>query len=136
MIRYHEARARGGCGLNIVEVAIIDPRGAPMATPLMISDDKYIPGWRALADAVHNAGGRVFCQPAHIGRQAPPSYLHGLQPASPSSVPSSITRVVPHELTIEEIKELVSKYADVARRVRDAHLDGIEIHCSHEYLIA
>ena len=38
--------------------------------------------------------------------------------------------------TIEEIKELVRKYADVARRVRDAHLDGIEIHCSHEYLVA
>jgi len=136
LIRYHEARAKGGCGLNIVEVAIIDPRGAPMSTPLMISDDKYIPGWRALADAVHNAGGKVFCQPAHIGRQAPPQYLHGLQPVSASSIPSSITRVVPHELTIEEIKELVQKYAGVARRAREARLDGIEIHCSHEYLIA
>jgi len=136
LIRYHEARALGGCGLNIVEVAFIDPRGVSIAAPAMISDDKYVPGWRALADAVHNAGGKVFCQPAHIGRQAPPDYLHGMQPASASSVPSSITRVVPHELTVEEIKELVRKYADVARRVREAHLDGIEIHCSHEYLIA
>jgi len=136
LIRYHEARAKGGCGLNIVEVAIIDPRGIPIAAPVMISDDRYIPGWRALAEAVHNAGGKVFCQPAHIGRQAPPDFLGGAQPVSASSIPSSITRVVPHELTIEEIKELVRKYADVARRAREARLDGIEIHCSHEYLIA
>jgi len=136
LIRYHEARAKGGCGLNIVEVAIIDPRGVSIPRPAMISDDKYIPGWRALADAVHKAGGKVFCQPAHIGRQAPPALIGGLQPVSASSVPSSVTRVVPHELTVDEIKELVGKYVDVARRALEANLDGIEVHCSHEYIVA
>jgi len=136
LIGYHEARTRGGCALNTVEVAIIDPLGFPMSKSLMISDDKYIPGWRALANAVHKAGGKVFCQPTHIGRQAPALYLYGKQPVSATALSSNITRLVPHELTTAEIVELVSKHADAARRAWESGLDGIEIHCSHEYLIA
>ena len=60
LIRYHQARTRVGCALNTVEVAMIDPLRTAISSSLMISDDKYIPGWRALADAVHKAGCKVF----------------------------------------------------------------------------
>jgi 2,4-dienoyl-CoA reductase-like NADH-dependent reductase (Old Yellow Enzyme family) len=61
LIRYHQAGTRVSCALNTVEVAMIEPLGTAMSNSLMISDDKYIPGWRALADAVHKAGCKVFC---------------------------------------------------------------------------
>lgn len=38
-------------------------------------------------------------------------------------------------LSIENIKEIVSQYADAALRVRKAGFDGVELHCAHGYLL-
>ena len=54
LIRYHVERARGGVGLNTVEVCSVDAASAPKGF-LALSDDKYIPGMKKLADAVHEA---------------------------------------------------------------------------------
>lgn len=61
LIRYHVERARGGVGLNTVEVCSVDAASAPKGF-LALSDDKYIPGMKKLADAVHEAGGKICPQ--------------------------------------------------------------------------
>ena len=61
LIAYHVARAKGGCGLNTVEVSSVDAASAPSGF-LSIADDKYIPGFRRLNDAVHEAGGKTCLQ--------------------------------------------------------------------------
>ena len=61
LINYHVARARGGCGLNTVEVCAVDMASSPKGF-LSIADDRYISGLRKLTDAVHEAGGAVAVQ--------------------------------------------------------------------------
>lgn len=67
-INYHVARAKGGSGLNIVEVASVHTPSAPRHF-LSISEDQYIPGLKALVDAIHAVGGR---QEYNFGRAALP----------------------------------------------------------------
>ncbi len=62
LIAYHEARATGGCGLNIVEVTSIESRACSTAGGPAIWSDAHVPSWRALAQAVHHHDGKIFCQ--------------------------------------------------------------------------
>ena len=137
LISYHEARARGGFGLIIVEVTAIDgERGLGSGHQLCIYDDKFIPGFKKLADTVHKYGTRLAVQLYHPGRMTFPHFLGGREPVAPSAVPDPIFRQVPHELTFDEIKQLVEKYAQGARRVKEAGCDAAEFHGAHGYLIS
>ena len=51
LIAYHAARAKGGCALNIVEVAAVHTPSAP-AHFVSISEDHLIEGHRRLTDAI------------------------------------------------------------------------------------
>jgi NADPH-dependent 2,4-dienoyl-CoA reductase/sulfur reductase-like enzyme len=60
---------------------------------------------------------------------------------SPSAVISlhrniGINGQPPHELTLEEIAEIVQMHADAARRAKEAGFDGVEMHGAHGYIIA
>lgn len=61
LIAYHVARAKGGNGLNTVEVTSVDAPSAPFGF-LSIAEDKYISGFKKLNDAVHKAGGKTCIQ--------------------------------------------------------------------------
>lgn len=61
LIQYQVARAKGGSGLNLVEVASVHTPSAPRHF-LSISEDSYIPGLRRLTDAIHAAGGKAGIQ--------------------------------------------------------------------------
>ena len=52
LIAYHAARAKGGCALNIVEVAAVHTPSAP-AHFVSISEDYLIEGHKKLTDAIH-----------------------------------------------------------------------------------
>ena len=57
-IDFHERQARGGAGLIIMGVAgVAWPEGGNMPRQIAISDDRFIPGLRAMADAAHGHGG-------------------------------------------------------------------------------
>ena len=61
LINYHAARAKGGSGLNIVEVSSVHTPSAPRQF-LSISDDMFIPGMKKLTDAIHAEGGKAGIQ--------------------------------------------------------------------------
>ncbi len=137
LIKYHEARARGGFGLIIVEVTAVDgERGLGSGHQLCLHDDILIPGFRKLADAVHEHGARIAVQLYHPGRCTFPFFINNRQPIAPSAVPDPIVRQMPQALTIPEIKDLVEKYAQGARRAQEAGCDAAEIHGAHGYLVA
>ncbi len=60
-------------------------------------------------------------------------------PLAPSPIPSQFTgvgdAVVPKELTVGEIDRIVERFAEAARRSRDAGFDAVELHGAHGYLI-
>jgi 2,4-dienoyl-CoA reductase-like NADH-dependent reductase (Old Yellow Enzyme family) len=59
----------------------------------------------------------------------------GWQPVAPSAIPMGDGELVPRALTREEIKALVAKFADSARRAERVGFDAIELHSAHGYLL-
>ena len=132
LIKYHEQRAKGGFGMIIVEVTAIDgERGLGSGHQLCLHDDRLIPGFRKLADTVHKYGTKLVVQLYHPGRSTFPMFIGGQAPISASDVPDPVLRQVPQAMTIAEIKDMVEKYAQGARRAREAGCDAAELHGAH-----
>jgi 2,4-dienoyl-CoA reductase-like NADH-dependent reductase (Old Yellow Enzyme family)/thioredoxin reductase len=136
-IEYYAERARGGTGLIIISAAAVDRNARKRTGGLLIDDDSFIGGLRALVDRIHQYGAKVFQQINHNGRLLS-SMSHGIfriQPVAPSPVPHPITGEIPKELSRKEIEEIIGKFGDAALRVQKAGFDGVEIHGAHGYLL-
>lgn len=133
-IAYHVARARGGVALNLTEAAYVDVVGKGFPGQLGIDRDELVPGLRRLTDAVHEAGGKIGVQLYHGGRQAN-VMVTGHTLVAPSPIPCPVMQAMPHELTTDEIAELVQVFVRAGLRAREAGFDAIEVHGAHGYLI-
>jgi len=135
LVAYHEARARGGAGLIVVQVAGIHETARYTSHVLMATDDDCIPGYRALADAVKPHGTRLFGQLFHPGREVMDLADGTLTVAvAPSAVPTERFRVMPRPLRLDEVREIADGYGQAAARLQRAGLDGVEVVASHGYL--
>jgi len=134
-IRFYEERARGGAGLLIVGGAHIHPHGTGGVNFLAVDDDKYIPYLKKLTQAIRSAGSKSCLQLLHSGRYAF-SILTGQQPVSASEVQSPLSGDVPRALSVEEIKGMVTLFADGARRAKEAGFDAVEVCGSTGYLVS
>ena len=137
LVAYHEARARGGVGLIVVQVAGVHESARYTSHVLMAVDDSCIEGYRRLAEAVKPHGTALFGQLFHPGREVMES-TDGSAPVAlaPSAVPNERFRVMPRALRTGEIAEIVEGYGSAARRLVAAGLDGVEVVASHGYLPA
>ncbi|MHA1527967.1 MAG: oxidoreductase [Alphaproteobacteria bacterium] len=137
LIAYHEARAKGGAGLIVVQVAGIHESARYTTHILMATGDGCIPGYARLAEAVHSHGAKVFAQLFHPGREIIESQ-DGSAPVAyaPSASPSDRFHCIPRALTGPIIRTFVEGYGAGARRVKQAGIDGVEIVASHGYLPA
>jgi len=133
LVRYYAERARGGVGLITVEFTYVHPSGRPSFYALGIHEDGMIPGLRRLTDAIHAEGAKVSIQIAHGGRRCR-SAITGIQPMAPSAVPC-LGGEVPRALSTAEIGNVVSWFADGARRAREAGFDAVTIHLANGYLL-
>jgi 2,4-dienoyl-CoA reductase-like NADH-dependent reductase (Old Yellow Enzyme family)/thioredoxin reductase len=135
-VAYQRTLAAGGPGLQITGATAVHPTGTYHGAHFLLNfDDSIIPGYRRMAVAVHEEGGRILAQLGHAGAIAMSSLTE--RPLwAPSPVASELVRETPHEMTHGEIAEVVAAFGDAARRVREGDLDGIEITASHGALIA
>jgi len=134
-IAYQRARARGGAGLQITGAAGVHPTGVLAgAAGLRNVDDGIIPGYRALADAIHTEGGLILGQLAHSGATVGNSDA-GRPLWAPSPIGSELTREIPHEMTVSEIQAVIDAYYAAAQRVRDGGLDGAEVLAAFGFLV-
>jgi 2,4-dienoyl-CoA reductase-like NADH-dependent reductase (Old Yellow Enzyme family) len=137
LVAYHEARARGGVGLIILQVSGVHESARYTNHVLMASDDASIEGYRNVAQAVHRFGTVLFGQLFHPGREIAEMDGGLLSVAyAPSSVPNERFHVMPRALRAGMIRAIVSGYGDAAARMQSAGLDGVEIVASHGYLPA
>ena len=98
-------------------------------------NDACIPGFRRLAEAVHAEGAAIIGQIFHGGREIMDSDDGTLPvPLGPSAVPNERFHVMPRAMSVAEIGMIEAGFADAARRLRTAGLDGVEIVASHGYL--
>ena len=71
---YYGARAAGGAGLIITEEQSVDPADRPYEKLVDGTDPAVVPGYRAIADAVHAHGALVLAQLGHNGGQSSSLY--------------------------------------------------------------
>ncbi|MEU0489862.1 alkene reductase [Nocardiopsis sp. NPDC006139] len=138
-------RQRAGAGLIVSEG--IAPVAGGRIHPLQPGLDTagQIDGWRTVTGAVHAAGGRIFAQLMHGGRNSHPANLPGGgTPVAPSAVAAAdrvhtldgkADPVVPRALTEEEVRGLAEGHAEAALRAVSAGFDGVEIHGANSYLV-
>ncbi|MBS7601312.1 FAD-dependent oxidoreductase [Pseudomonas sp. RC2C2] len=137
LIAYHQARAAGGVGLIVLQVAGVHDSARYTSHVLMATDDACIEGYRQLAETCHAHGTVVLSQIFHPGREIMESRDGLLAVAySASAVPNERFRVMPRALDQGMIDEIVAGYAAAARRLHQAGIDGVEVVASHGYLPA
>ncbi|WP_219268402.1 FAD-dependent oxidoreductase [Pseudomonas sp. Xaverov 259] len=137
LIAYHRARAEGGVGLIVLQVAGVHDSARYTSHVLMATDDECIDGYRELADVCHAQDTLVLSQIFHPGREIMESADGLLAVAySASAMPNERFRVMPRALDPAMIDEIVSGYAAAARRLHQAGIDGVEVVASHGYLPA
>lgn len=128
---HYVSRAVGGVGLIIVEMTNVEPAGRITDRCLGLWSDEQIPALRRIVDGAHAHGAKIGIQIAHAGRKAEDAP----EPVAPSAIAYSSKYKTPRGLTNEEVKEMVAKFGEAARRAVEAGFDTIELHGAHGYLI-
>ena len=142
---FYEGIARGGVGLLIVESPTIDyPRGVRWPQRYRIDDDKYIKGLSELVEVIHRHGCPTFMQMNHDGPwqvKLPfaPKPMYDGAPIAASAVTfeseTDFHNETPHVLTVDEIQEIVDKFASAAVRAQKAGFDGVDINAASSHLL-
>ena len=144
MAEYYEQRSSGG--LIISEATAISEAGSGWLNAPHMRGPEHVEAWKKVTDRVHAAGGLIYLQLWHMGRQTHSSF----HPSSgvtfaPSAIKfdGEVTTTtkekapseVPHAMTVEEIKETVQDYVNASLRAKEAGFDGVEIHGANGYLL-
>ncbi|HET9702617.1 MAG TPA: NADH:flavin oxidoreductase, partial [Vicinamibacterales bacterium] len=134
-INWETKFAKGGVGAIVSSFVPVHLRGRIVPNYAMIDDDRHIPFWRKLGEAVHAHDCKYILQLSHSGRQRDVpgiEYATGLSSTGKSD-PSHGFRC--ESATKQQIAEIVNAFAEGARRAREAGLDGVELHGANGYLI-
>jgi len=135
LIDYLAARARGGVGLITSEMTTIDEFSPYIPRTVALWNDKFIPGFRKLTDAVHAHGAKLIPQIAHPGPESLSPFFHQKQPVGPSPVMCFVTKHISRELDRDEIETIIEQFGEAARRAREGGCDGMELHAAHSYML-
>jgi N-ethylmaleimide reductase len=142
MVEYYGQRA--GAGLIITEGTWISREALGFMHAPGIFTEEQIEGWKKVTKKVHQYGGKIFLQIIHAGGAAMPEMTGGVQPIAPSAVNVNFQAfspagfkptIVPKEMTLNEIKIVISEYISAATNAKIAGFDGVEIHGAMVYLI-
>ena len=140
------SRAVGGAACVIVEATAVEPRGRISPEDSGIWSEKHIEPFARINRFISSQDSVPAIQLAHAGRKAStlaPWKGRGVLDATSggwdvvgaSAVPFDENHQVPHELTVDEIKEITIAFQDAAKRSVEAGFKMIEIHNAHGYLL-
>jgi 2,4-dienoyl-CoA reductase-like NADH-dependent reductase (Old Yellow Enzyme family) len=140
------SRAVGGAGLVFTEATAVTEDGRITPEDLGIWKDAHVESLARIVRFVHQEGAAAGMQLAHAGRKGStfrpwsgaggiPQDAGGWRVPAPSALPFADNFPKPEAIAADGIQQVVTAFADAARRVRDAGFDVIEIHAAHGYLI-
>jgi N-ethylmaleimide reductase len=137
-------RQRASAGLIVTEGTWVNEQAIGAVNVPGIYTDVQVDGWKQVTWAVHQAGGRIFCQLAHTGALSQPNPATGTYPLAPSAVNVNERAFgsegmkptpTPEPFTRQQIEQTVRDYGTAARNARRAGFDGVEIHGQGSQLI-
>ena len=140
------SRAVGGAALIIQEATAVVPDGRITYGDMGIWKDEHIEKLTSITRFIKENGAVAGIQLAHAGRKAScekpwiadRQITEGenyWQTVSASAIPFREGDMIPHALTIEEIKQLVTEFKNATVRSLAAGFQVLEIHAAHGYLI-
>lgn len=137
LIAYQRARAEGGAGLIVIQVAGVHASAKYTYHVLMADTDECIPGYSRLVEAIHEHRTVAFGQLLHPGREIMQSQEGSLPVSlSASAIPNERFRVMPRAMPESLIAEVIAGFGSAASRLERAGIDGVEVVASHGYLPA
>ena len=139
------SRAVGGFGLVMTEATAVLPEGRISPQDTGLWNDEQATAWRRIVDFIRANGAKAGVQLAHAGRKASmyaPWRGTGTVPVADggwvTAAPSPIAHgehAAPVAMTVAQIGDTITAFADAARRADRAGFDVIEIHGAHGYLL-
>uniref|UniRef100_UPI003F7D62DD alkene reductase n=1 Tax=Xanthomonas sp. 0924 TaxID=2835534 RepID=UPI003F7D62DD len=136
---------RASAGLLITEATQVSPQAQGYQDTPGLYTPEQIAGWRAVTDAVHAKGGRIFVQLWHVGRVSHVDLQPGgAAPVAPSAIRAATKVFVnngfadvsePRALELHELPGIVDDFRQAAANAIAAGFDGVEIHGANGYLL-
>lgn len=133
-VAYLAERAKGGTGAIVTGQQMVHPSSEHRLNDSFGFDERVIPTYRKLADALHEHGCKLIFQLGFAGRQTDSS-LSRVPLLAPSPIPCPACREIPKEIEPEEIADAVAGFGRVTANARAAGADGVEIHGATGYLV-
>lgn len=141
-IEYYVARAKGGVGLIITGVNMVENELEPFPMPSLpcptVHPTAYIRSAKEMTERVHAYGAKIFAQlTAGWGRSCVPGFTPEDKSIAPSEAPNRFDPEITHrELTTEEVQYFITKFIEAAAIAQKSGFDGVEVHAVHEgYLL-
>lgn len=132
--------ADGGSGLLISGNVQIDRDHLERPGNVIIQgpqDEAAMAGLRAMAAAGTRAGGHIWMQISHAGRQT--QVTVNPHPKAPSAVAVGLPGKqfgLPEALTEAEILDLIERFGHAAEVAKETGFTGVQIHAAHGYLLS
>ena len=141
---------RATAGLIITEGTPVSPLGRGYLWTPGIYTEQQIEGWKPIASAVHEAGGKIFMQIWHVGRISHISLLPDQQsPIGPTDFndpasecfayddagnPGNVSTSKPRAMNADDIALVKDEFVQAAVNAQKTGMDGVEIHGANGYL--
>jgi N-ethylmaleimide reductase len=144
MAEYYSQRATAG--LIVTEGTTPSPNGLGYARIPGLFNTAQVSGWKAVTDAVHGKGGKIFVQFMHTGRigqianmPAGAEIVGPMAEAAPGETYTDTNGMQPYSLprrmNERDIVHAVDEYVQAAKLAMEAGFDGVELHGANGYLI-
>jgi len=140
---YYTEKAKGGAGAVTWGILAVEfPRGKTGDVKNRADTPKVIKDMNRMAESIQRYGALFIPQLFHAGAMTNSEATEGYEPVCPSDKEvehlyiSRYRKQGPmHELTTQEVKEMVQKFVKAATYCQAAGADGVNLHCAHGYLI-
>jgi len=141
MVTYY--RDRASVGLLIAEATCISACANAYPNTPGLYTETQVKGWRAVTDAVHAKGGKIFVQLWHAGMMSHSYFREGDLPLSPSGIRplreklprSEVLYEKPRLMNEADFTYVIELYTQAALYAKEAGFDGVEIHGASGYLL-
>lgn len=131
---YHQARAAGGVGLIIFESIRVHLNSLGRPQAVNGYDPQCVEPFREIVRRVHQEGAKIFGQVIHLGRQIDGDF-EGTISWGASPIAWTATAPAPHEMTEEDMEEVIEGHLATVRNLIAAGFDGIELQMAHGHLL-
>lgn len=134
LIHLYENLAKGGVGTIITGLTNVTDIEKIIPGQMAIYNDSFIEEYQKLTDTVHKYDANIVVQLVCNGvqnRSKNDGVLWG-----PSAVEDLAMKMIPKEMSKEDIQAMKDAFSKGALRAKSAGFDGVQLHAAHGYLLS